>query len=187
MKQRKAFLISGYSGAGKTTLSKELVHATDGHHIVFTRKLANSGTKTASVPRIIKNVFMRGFLRVNEDAVRKSMDEFVASGKTTLILDDVVSKRVIAELRRIAPDLEIKTVFVSNPKKRRVLFASLRKKSKGGGSIARAKIWISVMDIIRNFPSVRHMRELKSESNIVVRNMGSLSRLKRSARKIAGK
>ena len=187
MKQRKAFLISGYSGAGKTALSEELMRVTDGHHIVFSRKLANSGTKTASVPRIIKNVFLHGLSQVSSDAVKKSMAEFVASGKTTLILDDVVSKRVVTELRRIAPDLKIRTVFVANPKKRRVVFASLRKKSKGGGSIARAKIWVSVMDILRNFPSVRNMRELKLESNIVVRNLGSLSKLKKSARKIAGK
>ncbi|MBI5884686.1 hypothetical protein HZB89_01160 [archaeon] len=58
--RKKAFLISGLPGVGKTSVSRELAKKFEWHHIVFIKKLAASPEGRKSALKALKRLALTG-------------------------------------------------------------------------------------------------------------------------------
>jgi len=147
------------AGSGKTTLAEGLKHRVDGYHITFPRKLGK--TERGTVLKTLKRFMRYGTKRVKREAVKNSYKEFVESGKTSLNLDGIISPFEINELKRISPELEVYTIFISTPKNRRISFVQARVKDKGGGTRARSRVWLTVLDLFHKKTVWSRLKKLK--------------------------
>jgi hypothetical protein len=184
--KKRVFVVSGLPATGKTELSKALAKKLDACHTVFLRKIA--GRDTGTVLAAIKRIALLGQKKARSIAMKQSLEEFLQTGKTTLIIDGAFGPEEVETIKQSGLGLEIKTIFLHGKRKQRISFAQLRRPGKGGGSRAWATAWITAMDLLHNKLLGVDLQEMKKQSDVVIEKKDETQQafLERAIKRILG-
>lgn len=181
MKPRRAIIVSGLPGSGKSTLSEMLAEKLDGHHVIFPRVVGGNKPKNSTFYAIAA-IVRHG----REKAVRKGLtlahDDFIRTGKTTLVIDGAVHPKDLDILSRIDPELKIQVIHINGlPTRERALRIQFRTRGNWRGSALRSNIWLRIMGAL-HYPALglADLKEMAKKGS-VIENKGTRAQLLVSA------